>query len=340
MAHTHVAVASGPGQLPEIPVFDVGPDFPIATARLAGRERAYAMLDAATAGIPIVALKVADAISRRWLSARQSRYLPELDEIASLSTRPGAYFLNVHYEWGCTSAAKPAAEGTGARLLRALDWNVNGLGRYIVAARITSAFGPWVSLTWPGFTGVLQAMAPGRFAAAINQPSIRKRTGLLAIDWLLSKPGVWRSPHVQPIHLLRRVFEEAPHFNAARDMLESTPICTPVIYTLAGVRPAEVCIIERRETSARVLQGSACTANEWQTLGWHPRHHAAFENAGRLAAMQAIPGSLDLRWLHWPILNKETRLALAADPAQGRLIAQGYEADGPATRPLELSFSR
>jgi hypothetical protein len=59
-----------------------------------------------------------------------------------------------------------------------------------------------------------------------------------------------------------------------------------------------------------------------------------------LAAIQTAPGSLDLGWLHWPILNKETRLALAADPAQGHLIAQGYEADGPATRPLELTFSR
>ncbi len=56
--------------------------------------------------------------------------------------------------------------------------------------------------------------------------------------------------------------------------------------------------------------------------------------------MQTVPGSLDLNWLHWPILNNETRLALAADATQGRLIAQGFEADGPATRPLELSFSR
>ena len=105
------------------------------------------------------------------------------------------------------------------------------------------------------------------------------------------------------------------------------------------MRPSEVCVIERRETSARVLAGPACAANEWQTLEWHPGHHSAYENARRLMAMQAQPGALDLGWLHWPILNSETRLALAADPAQGRLIAQGYEADGPATRPLELSFS-
>jgi hypothetical protein len=340
MADAQPAAAPTPTDLPDIPVFDVGPDFAIETARLVGRERTYAMLDAAVAGVPLFALRAADAISRRWLSARQSPYLPELDQLASLSTRPGAYFLNVHYEWGCTTAAKPAVEGTSARLLRALDWKVNGLGRFVVAARIASTLGPWVSLTWPGFTGVLQAMAPGRFAAAINQPSIRKRTGLVAIDWVLSKRDVWQSPHVQPIHLLRRVFEEAPDFRAARRMLESTPICTPAIYTLAGLRASEVCIIERREASAGVLLKTACAANEWQTPGWHPGHHSAFENARRLATMQTAPGLLDLTWLHWPILNDQTRLALAADPAQGRLIARGYEANGPATRPLELVLAR
>ena len=340
VAHARQAPAERHEDLPEIPVFDVGSAFATETAHLAGRERAYAMLDAATAGVPMFGLRLADAISRRWLSAQHSPYLPELDQLASLSTRPGAYFLNVHYEWGCTTAAKPGMEGTSARLLRALDWNVNGLGRHIVAARIASAFGPWVSLTWPGFTGVLQAMAPGRFAAAINQPTIRKRAGIRAIDWLLSKRDVWRSHHVQPIHLLRRVFEEAPDFAAARRLLEATPICTPAIYTLAGVRASEACIIERRETAARVLLKSACTANEWQTVEWYPGHHSAFENARRLAAMQIAPGSLDLTWLHWPILNNETRLALAADAAQGYLIAQGYEAKGPATRPLELILSR
>jgi hypothetical protein len=92
------------GELPEIPVFEVGPDFPVETLRLAGRERGHAMMDTANAGVPGVALRVADAISRRWLKARASPYLPEIDEVAALSKRPGAYYFNVDYEWGCTTA--------------------------------------------------------------------------------------------------------------------------------------------------------------------------------------------------------------------------------------------
>jgi hypothetical protein len=326
------------GELPEIPVFDVGREFPVETLRLAGPERGHAMLDAATAGVPNVALRVADAISRHWLKARHSPYLPEIDQVAALGKRPGAYFFNVHYEWGCTTAAKPTADAKSARLLRVLDWKVNGLGRYVVAARIKSALGSWVSLTWPGFTGVLQAMAPGRFAAAINQPSPKKRTGVLTIDRLLSKRDIWHSQYAQPVHLLRRVFEEASSYADARHMLESTPICTPVIYTLAGLNPSEACVIERRETSAHVLFEPACAANEWQNADWRPGHFPAFENAKRLSAMQLVPGALDLSWLHWPILNSETRLAFAADPADGHMIAQGYESSGPATRTLEMFF--
>lgn len=326
-------------ELPEIPVFEVGQHFPVETLRLAGPERGHAMMDAATAGIPSVALRVADVISRRWLKAQNSLYLSEIDEIAELSRRPGAHFFNVDYEWGCTTAAKPATDASTARLLRVLDWKVNGLGRYVIAARIRSAPGPWVSLTWPGFTGVLQAMAPGRFAAAINQPSVRKRTGAITIDRLLGKRDIWHSPHGQPVHLLRRVFEEAASFADARHMLESTPICAPVIYTLAGLSPTEACVIERRETSARVLLGRACAANEWQADDWRSAHFPAFENAKRLGTMQALPGALDLSWLQWPVLNSETRLALAADPARGHLIARGYESDGPATRPLEMTLA-
>jgi hypothetical protein len=73
-----------------------------------------------------------------------------------------------------------------------------------------------------------------------------------------------------------------------------------------------------------------------QIADWRLGHFAAFENAKRLRAMQALPGALDLSWLQWPILNSETRLAFAADPAQGHLIARGFESDGPATRPLEM----
>jgi hypothetical protein len=207
----------------------------------------------------------------------------------------------------------------------------------VVAARIANPLGDWISLTWPAFTGVIQGVAPGRFAAAINQPTRTRRVGLTAIDRLLSHHQSWRSRSIQPIHLLRRVFETSPDFDAARNELQSTPISTPAIFTLAGIRANQTVTIERRQHEATVLE-DAYAANEWRaaTIGFG--HYPAFENDARLAAIRAAPPDLDpeLNWVRWPLLNNETRLAMMAEPASGRLIVRGYEAGAPATQILTL----
>lgn len=40
------------------------------------------------------------------------------------------------------------------------------------------------SVTWPGFDGLLTAVAPGRFAASINQAPMRRRTRVRWLLWL------------------------------------------------------------------------------------------------------------------------------------------------------------
>lgn len=323
-------------ELVEIPVIDVGTSFALETAQQVG-ERAYDLLSLATARVPNSLLRLLDLASRRWLERNASPYLPEIAHLARLSRLPGVYYINVHYEWGCTTAARPNALGKSPILQRTLDWDVAGIGRYVLAARIASPLGGWINLTWPGFTGVIQAMAPGRFAAAINQPMPRRLSGIMPIDKLLALRAVWRSPHIQPIHLLRRVFETAANYGAAKEMLATIPVATPAIFTLAGVRSHEVCVIERRPMEARFLEATLA-ANEWRTPEWHPRHYSAYENGARLRAMRMASPAWDpgLLWVTWPLLNRETRLAVMADPANGRLLARGYEEERPATHTLKL----
>ena len=67
-------------------------------------ERINAMLDEGSGRVPKLAMKIADAVSRRWLERSHSPYLAEIDRIAARIARPGAYFLNLSYEWGCTSS--------------------------------------------------------------------------------------------------------------------------------------------------------------------------------------------------------------------------------------------
>ena len=44
----------------------------------------------------------------------------------------------------------------------------------------------------------------------------------------------------------------------------------------------------------------------------------------------------DFSWVRPPILNPTTRLAVAANPRQGSLAVQGFEAWGPATAVFRL----
>ena len=326
---------AGTSPLPSIPVLDVGPDFPMATL-LVHEARAHAMLDRALP-VPRTILRSLDRVSRRWLERTHNAQLPEIDAVAARLGRPGVHFLSVNYEWGCTVSVGPSPDGRTARLVRTLDWMTSGLGSFVIAARVQSPVGAFVTLTWPGFTGVLQAMARGRFAASINQAPMRKLGGgLYALDWLVNRARVWQAPHEMPAQLLRRSFETAPDFTSARRLLIDTPIAAPAIYTLAGISGDEACTIERTETDAHVIDGPACASNHWQAPGWtgHPR---GLDSAGRIVTMRGASATEldpDFPWLVPPVLNKLTRLAMVADAATGRLLAQGYEGEAPVTQPL------
>jgi hypothetical protein len=323
-------------QFASIPVIDVGPGFAMETLE---REeaRAHALIDAATGYVPRSALKMLDAVSRRWLKKQDSAHLDEIDAIAHRLGRPGAYFLSVNYEWGCTCRVAPAPDGNSARLVRVLDWHTPGLGRYVVAARVAGASGPFVTMTWPGYTGVLQAVAPGRFAAALNQAPMRKVLGGYHVDWAVNRRRVWRMPHVTPAHLLRTVFERAEMFADAKRMLSTQAISTPGIFSLAGLGPDETAVIERTETEARVHEGPQVAANHWHAPGWRG-HSRGVDSAGRACRMHTAGIDFDpaFPWLDFPILNSCTRLVMVADAKAGRLVAQGFEERTAATQPLTL----
>ena len=97
-----------------------------------------------------------------------------LESIAAALGFPGVWFLNGSYQWSCTATARD--EDGVPWLARTLDWPFPGLGRHLEIARMRGAAGEFINVTWPGYAGVLTASAPGRFAAAINQAPLRRRT--------------------------------------------------------------------------------------------------------------------------------------------------------------------
>lgn len=334
--------------LPAIPLHDVAG--PVDLLRLEPG-RLAALIAAAERRYPAPAIALADHLSRRWLERSGNPYLAEIEAVATALGRPGAHFLNLSYEWACTCSVGPTADGAAARLTRVLDWPFEGLGAKIVATRQQGPAGApdaaWVNLTWPGFTGCIQGHAPGRFAAAFNQAPLRRRSPLKYLDWALDRLGLWRARALPPSHLLRRVFDTAPDFAAAKAMLTDIPLALPAIFSLAGPGPQDHAVIERLEDRAVVLPGPRgghlVAANHWAGAALplaRPRGTASDRRTEVMQAAAAQAGG-DLAWLEAPVLNPTTRLALYAEPASGRLVAQGFEAAGahrvvPATAVTEV----
>jgi hypothetical protein len=83
------------------------------------------------------------------------------------------------------------------------------------------------------------------------------------------------------------------------------------------------------------------TANHWNAFpadGIHRGRDSLARQARLLAAAAAGGDPFTLAWLAPPVLNRDTRVAVAADPASGRLTAQGWERHGPATAVARVAF--
>jgi hypothetical protein len=284
---------------------------------------------------------VPDRASRRWLEKSANPYLAEITQIAGAVGVPGTFLLNTCVEWGCTAAA--LASEHGPVLQRVLDWPFPRLGELCVVVQFRGMLGDYFAVTWPGFSGVLQGMAPGRFAAAINQAPMRKSGGGLAGDWLAGRIRVGKTGALPPTHLLRQVFETARDYQVAKTMLCQTKLAVPIIYTLTGTRPGEGCVIERTEDSCAVREmgaSRACATNQFETPmggftdGWRPR---PIDSAGRYAVALTLRPDMDgFGWFVPPIANVNSRLVMTANAATGTLKVLGTDGMDPATEVFDL----
>jgi len=331
----------------EIPLVEVGRGGAIALFE-AQAERAAALVDTALSShalLPLAA-RLADRVSRRWLERQRNPYRDEIAHIAQRLSRRGAYFLNIVYEWACSTSAAPDPDGNGVRLIRVLDWGLTGIGRYVVVARHQTTHGPLYNVTWPGFVGTLTAMAPGRFAAAINQAPRMPILGPRWLDEALSRVHLLSLSNAVPAaHLLRQVCEEAADYQSAVAMLmdRSRSLAMPALFCLSGVKPTESCVIEAIARERRLHRGAdrdnftIGVANDWLSsdLKGAPRPHALDwermapreNNRVRREAICALQGGAfsGTRDLEAPVLNSHTVLVAAANAARGEMLVEALD---------------
>ena len=346
--------------LPTIPIVDIREGGPPHHA-LRSAMQARALRDACLRFFPqstLPLIPALDMLSRNSLRRSCSPYFAEIAQIASALDISGVWLLNAAYQWGCTARAD---EHDGVPwLARTLDWPFRGLGRHTEIAHMSGEHGDFFSVTWPGYVGVLTAMAPQRFGAALNQAPMWRRTRhrlLRPADYVA---GVVRTAaatgRMPPDQLLRHAFEVCEDFAAARRLLETTPVARPVIYTIVGCAAHECCVIERTETGFVSREEDTCAANDWVPCrsGWEGRigtrrflvssfdDAAGFSRARRdaLAAWNGLLSDDGFDWVREPVLNPYTRLAVAMSPSRGILRVVGYDVTDDGILPEPVTQTR
>lgn len=336
--------------LVEIPLIDIRGQSPVALTK-AYPDKARALVSAAANTFGFVsraasriALPLGDRASKAWLTQCKNPYAHEIDAIADCLGLRGTHALNICFEWGCTSGVWEI--GGSPRLNRVLDWAFPALGENLVVALQSGPAGDFYNITWPGLTGSFQALGPGRFAAAINQAPMRRHNAGYVGDWFNNRVETKRQRGLPPAHLLRRVFETAPDFARARDLLCKTEIAVPAIFILAGTKAGEGCVIERTENdfAMRTLDdGRVCVANHFETRlntiakGWRAR---PIDSTGRVQCARTLQPNdfaAPFAWFKAPIANAHSRLAFEADSAKGSLVLMGTAGDAPVTEVFRLA---
>lgn len=337
--------------LRRIPLLDARhAEHPAALAAAAQAAETAAILRTARRQYGAAGLAIGDALSRGWLARSTTPLAAEVAAVAAAIPGRGAYLLNLSFEWGCSCGVLDAPSPT---LLRVLDWgNLAGLGETLCVIRQSGPAGEWLNIGWPGFAGAITALAPGRFAIAINQPPLPltrlgaaargrgwRTAGLLA-DWAASRPAAWRSRALPPAHLLRIACDSAPDYAAALALLRDTPVAAAVTFTIAGVAPGQAAVVERTRERVALRSGPGIAAtNHWAGLDL-PGAARWRESEPRLAHMQALLARGEVpegfAWLVPPLLNHGTRLAAIMRPAEGRLDLVAHEGERRVSEPLSL----
>lgn len=306
--------------LPEIPYL-IGDGAPLRNpvdVFYAEKDRAKELLEAGHLAYTRELLAVGDMVAKRWLDRVKPPYFADVLAVSKAMGISGIAALNLSFEFACTTGAG-FIEGKPV-MRRTLDWSLKDMAEHVVGAKLEGAYGPYLTLTYPGFVGALQGLLPGKFAVAINQAPLRKVTGFKLADWPLSIVRSFSSSFMPATFLLRQVLETCPDYDTTVAMLKDTPLSIPAIYTIVGAEEGQSLVIEREQEKAW-LHTESFAANHWENGEAQGKKRTPDSRKRRSEMLHTFTSKEPFEWLKKPILNERTILAFEADVQEGALSA-------------------
>jgi hypothetical protein len=194
------------------------------------------LLDAVIREIPAIARMAAD-----WARARTTdRFHPEAVGLAEHVDAPwrDVMLANLSYDLvvaslGCSTVTLPTP--SGPVVARNMDWwpeDILAQASYLIRYSHHGAF-RYANAGWPGAIGVVTGLSARGFAIILNA--------------VTSSEGVCKSGYPVLLHL-RRVLEDAQHFEEAVEMLTEEQLTASALLTLVGNRNEQRVVIERTPT--------------------------------------------------------------------------------------------
>lgn len=285
---------------------------------------------------------ILDALAHEWLRRNPTSYLSEIESVADHLNLDGAYALNLAYEVDFLCTAHVGEDSTKVPIIRrTLDWGFPAMGRHVLVAKRKERAGEYFDVTWPGLAGTLTAMAPGRFALALNQAP-------LFMGWTNWEFGaelrntlrvLFMKNRTPPLQLLRRICDEAGSFDEALDMLKSANVTKGCLISIIGPASGQMARVEigKDDTPPIVTHGAGAFANNWLEPDERWRGRACAIEADPRADSATRREIIELRagvsnapfdWVAWPVLNRYTCIAVEMSVGQGFLRVIGLEAVG------------
>ncbi|MFO0695979.1 MAG: C45 family peptidase [Polyangiales bacterium] len=218
---------------------------------------------------------------------------------------------------GCTGMVHGGGDSQPPMIARNMDWVFpTGIGAHSCVFRFVDDHGSYLSVGFPGVTGVISALSSHGFALTVNQAF---HCGLPSFT---SLPVPW---------LTRLVMDSATSYASARRVLATTAAATSSYLLLAGSRPGEAARVVSHGSSDDVLAVGkdryAVVANhdpdedfdvcDGEDGDSYARHRALEKRAAGVGAGDIRAARLALS--RWPVSHASTVHQMVLVPASGEL---------------------
>lgn len=219
---------------------------------------------------------------------------------------------------GCTSMVNGGDDSTSPMIARNMDWVFpTGVGEHSCLFRFVDEHGSYLSVGFPGVTGVVSAISSHGFALTVNQAP---HTSLPSFR---SLPMLW---------LTRLAMDEGTSFASAKRILTTTPAATSSYLMLAGTKPGDAARILSRGSSDEVMKvgrGRYAVVSNHEPgeeegyeiddqVGDSYFRYLALEERGALVAAGDIDGAKKAL-SKWPVFHGDTVHQMVLVPGTGEL---------------------